>query len=216
MATQKSLIKYKIGLLVLGIFSVILLLLVLPQAAATKQDNDTYTKATNIADKLNTYVDIQQTIPASLASLAINNVPTTVSYHKLSDSSYRFCVTYKTKSIDFSPSSTESQLLSAAAGSAISGSSFSSFSSDNSALYLDSNHKKGPNCQTVNAQGLVNANRNSSQPQGNLTPSAGSGSPDISPDPYAACNNITHNQAWTQCVDNINQSQNSGSSSLSN
>lgn len=140
---EKTLSKYKIGLLILILFAVALAVLVLVQAGTTKTDTTTNNAASNIADTLNNYVDSNSTIPATLAEAGVKNVPSTISYQKLSDSSYKFCVTYKGSSSGFDASGVASDL--------VTGSLSSDFGSatDNTELNIDSTYHKGVNCQTV-------------------------------------------------------------------
>jgi len=182
--------KYKLGFMVLGFFTLILLIVVVVQAGATKQDNKTYDAANKIADKLNSYVDNNYVVPASLAAAGIKDVPATVTYKKISYTKYSFCVTYKAKSTDFSAASTESDLLSSSVGS----STPSSDTSTNYDLYLDTNHHKGQNCQTVDAQ-IDNSS------------ASGSGSGSTTNDPYAKCDSIIDNTAWENCVNSVTPSQ---------
>lgn len=140
---MRALAKYKIGLAVIGAFTLVIVAVVIAQASATKQDSATYTSATKIADSLNNYVNQNQTIPDSLSSAGVPIVPPAVTYHKLSVSSYRFCVAYKATSSGFNAASVESNLI---AGGALSS---SAPSADTTSLYIDSSHHKGQNCQTI-------------------------------------------------------------------
>ena len=144
---HSSLTKYKIGLGVIGLFTVVITIWAVTQASATKQDNNTYNSANNISGKLYNYTDVHDIAPYSLASIGIYNPPSTITYSRLSNRSYRFCVNYKTSSTDFSVSSTESNLLTSNVGD--SNSYDSSNYSNNSYLYIDTNHHKGNNCQVV-------------------------------------------------------------------
>jgi Tfp pilus assembly protein PilV len=139
-----TLTRYKIGLAVLGLFSIGLLGMVLVQANGAKQDNTTYKKAQEVAQKLNAYT-LTKSVPSSLAAAGITDVPSTISYNQLSSTSYKFCVTYKTSSSGFDASNVQSELLS---GGAVSSSSYYD-SSTSSYLSVDSTHHKGQNCQTV-------------------------------------------------------------------
>jgi len=140
-----SLAKYKIGLGILSLFAVVLLVIVLTQANATRQDTNAYNQATTIANTLNNYVDNNGVIPLSLSDAGVSNIPTSVSYQKLSDSSYKFCVNYKTTSSGFDTTGVESELVT---GSTDQSSSYST-SNLNTDLYLDSTHHKGENCQSI-------------------------------------------------------------------
>lgn len=141
---KNSLNKYKIGLAVIAVFVFGLVVYVAIQASAAKEDNQTYKKATKIADKLNTYT-LTKSAPSSLSAIGITDVPDTISYTRLSSTRYKFCVTYKSDSSGFDASSVENQLLYSAYGSD------SSYNSDyeSSYLYLESTHKKGENCKTI-------------------------------------------------------------------
>ena len=142
-----SLTKYKIGLGVIGLFTVIITIWAVAQASATKQDNNTYNTANNIADKLNTYTDMNNFAPYSLTSIGINNLPSSITYYRLSDSSYRFCIDYKTSATDFSVSSTESDLITSSVGNSSTNDSLNY--GNNGYLYIDTSHHKGNNCQVV-------------------------------------------------------------------
>jgi len=142
---RSTLVRYKIGLLVIGLFTIILLVLVLVQAHAAKQDNETYRAANEIVTKLNNYNLDHDKLPSSLAAAHITNVPASVSYQKLSEGSYKFCVTYKATSSDFDATSA----LSDVASGHYSSPSVSDSTEDSYYLYLPSSHHKGANCQTV-------------------------------------------------------------------
>jgi hypothetical protein len=98
---NKSLLKYKIAFLVLLLLTVGIAGLVLIEASTTKHDTNTNDTANNIATQLNSYVETSQTIPGSLRQAGVKSVPKTISYQKLSSSSYKFCVTYKGTSSGF-------------------------------------------------------------------------------------------------------------------
>lgn len=142
---KNSLNKYKIGLLVVGVFTLGMAGYVMIQAGAAKEDNETYKKATKIADKLNDYT-LRKSPPASLQAAGIQDVPDSVSYTRLSSTRYKFCVTYKADSSGFDASSVENQLLSSAYGT---DSSYNYDDYESSYLYLDYTHHKGENCKTI-------------------------------------------------------------------
>ena len=143
---KTTLLRYKIGLLMLFTFSVVLMGVVLVQASGTKQDTKTNAAAQAIADKLNTYVSDNNTVPATLADAGAKNVPSSISYTKLSDSSYKFCATYKGNSSGFDATGAASDLLTGSGGV----SSLPNIPADNTELFIDSTYHKGANCQTVN------------------------------------------------------------------
>ncbi len=141
---KNTLLAYKIGLAGIGIFVLSLVIYVATQAGATKQDTQTYNAANSISQKLDTYIDSQGTIPDTLQTAGVSSVPSTISYAKLSDSSYKFCATYKTKDSGFDSGTSIIETI-AAAESPISGTT----SSSADALYISPAHKKGENCQTI-------------------------------------------------------------------
>lgn len=146
---RSKLTKYKIGLAVIGLFTIVLLIIVLMEAGPTKQDSNTYNQANNIANKLNTYVDSSGLVPDTLATAGAYNAPSTISYTELSDTSYRFCVDYKTTSDNFDPSAAETSLITSSGhGSSKDQSLDQSYAADGF-LFIDPDHHKGNNCQTV-------------------------------------------------------------------
>lgn len=144
---QKSLTKYKIGFGLLGLFVVILLIVVILQAQATKDDTNTYNQATTISNELNTYISTNNLVPNSLADANISTVPATISYQKLSNDLFKFCVDYKTTSSDFDPTAVATGLIS---GSATGSATSTQYQPTNGViLYIDAEHHKGNNCQTI-------------------------------------------------------------------
>jgi type II secretory pathway pseudopilin PulG len=141
---QDRLAKYKIGLAVIGLFTLVILIMVLAQAGAAKQDKETYDKANKVANKLNSYIDDKQRIPASLNVTGVKDIPDTITYKRISTTKYRFCVTYKADSSGFNATDIETQLIYGAYG----GGDYDSYKPDDF-LYIDSHHKKGENCQTI-------------------------------------------------------------------
>lgn len=147
---KPTLLKYKIGLAVLLAFALVMTGMVMVQASGTKQDTKTNNAASDIADKLNSYVDNNQTVPGSLAEAGAKNVPKTISYTKLSDTSYKFCATYKGNSSGFDATGTATDLLSGSGSGTISNEP--NIPVDNSFLTIDPTWHKGANCQTINTQ----------------------------------------------------------------
>jgi hypothetical protein len=148
---DKQMIRYKIGLLVIGLFTLGLLIWLLVQAGPTRQDVRTDKLANDMADSLNNYTDSNFAIPATLAQAGIHKSSPYISYTKLSDSKYKFCVTYKTTSSDFDPSAAVDNVLTTGMeGAAIlPGDTIDTSSDFNSDLYIPTSHHKGVNCQTV-------------------------------------------------------------------
>jgi type II secretory pathway pseudopilin PulG len=197
--SKVSLAKYRVGLAVIGLFAVGILVVVLIQAGANKQDTATYNRATTMANTLNDYISSKNIVPESLAGAGINNAAANIRYHKLSSSSYKFCVDYKTTSSGFNATGVVTDLATGVTGQ--SGAASSGNTSPNTYLYLNSTHRKGENCQTIQPT-LYNSFNNTGS--GNLQ------------DPYAKCNSIQDNTAWQQCINNINNTQNSQSTTLTN
>lgn len=147
---KASLLRYKIGLLIIAILTIGLVIFVIVQAGAVKQDTKTTQDATNIAQKLNDYVDAQGAVPDSLATAGVRNVPSTISYQKLSDSKYRFCITYRAPGGSAAIGDLEtrfSDAMSIDGGGSIS--SDVGQTSDQGVLVIPDPHHKGANCQTI-------------------------------------------------------------------
>ncbi len=140
---RPQLFKYQAGLAVIGAFTLFLCIFVLFQAGDVKQDNATLKTASDIAQKLNDYTSNQQSIPDSLSAVGARDIPAAISYHRLSDTSYQFCVTFKAAAGD----TNALRLLEDAASRSTN--SEATYDSGNSSLYISSVHKKGENCQTV-------------------------------------------------------------------
>ncbi|HSW80055.1 MAG TPA: hypothetical protein VLG47_04740 [Candidatus Saccharimonadales bacterium] len=144
---NKNLFWYKVGLAVIGIFVVGVAIFVMMQAGNTKKDADTDKAANKIADKLNSYIENNQTIPDTLRTAGVADVPATITYTKLGSSSYKFCVTYKANSSGFDATSA---VLDATSGYPAGESSDSlNQSYTKYSLYIDPTHHKGENCQTI-------------------------------------------------------------------
>jgi len=153
MPMQRSLTKYRIGLGIIGLFTLVILAVVLVQASATRQDQKTEDSANNIATELNNYNGYSLTRPApnSLPEAGINNAPSTISYTKTGRNSYRFCVTYKLTSNDFSASSLAQNVVArgVGAGTNYNANQYYQGSYSYSYLYINPIHHKGVNCQDV-------------------------------------------------------------------
>lgn len=145
---QPGLRKYLIGLGALMVFVVVLVVMVLVQAGGFKEDTKTYKAADAASQKLNDYVSSNQTIPSSLDEAGVKDVPSSISYTKLSSSKYKFCATYNSDSNGFDTAAVESDILTAQTGGTASSDTFTG-SSSNYDLYISPTHHKGANCQTV-------------------------------------------------------------------
>lgn len=143
--------KWQFGLGVLGVVTLCLLGFVVVQGVNGKQDRQVFKQATEIADKLNNYVDSRQQLPESLSDAGVSDVPGAITYTKKSSDTYEFCVTWHASNADVS--SQVAQDLSKATtdqgysqGSAITPQDYTP-----AYLYVDPNHKAGRQCQTVKA-----------------------------------------------------------------
>lgn len=147
---QRSLTKYRIGLSLIGLFTLGILVVVLMQASATKQDQQTLNRANDIATQLNTYT-YNGIAPYSLSQAGINNVPSTILYTRTGASSYQFCVTYKQASSDFSATGVAQNVVARGFGGGTDDGSINNQSAYNNLPDLEINpvHHKGVNCQTV-------------------------------------------------------------------
>lgn len=141
---KSHLLKYKIGLAVIALFTLGIVGFVVMQASATKQDTKTNSAANDIANKLNAYITDNQTVPTSLAQAGVKNAPATITYQKLSEDSYKFCATYKANSSGFDAASAVAEV--ASGGTADTG---SSTFTDTSSLFIDTTYHKGTDCQTI-------------------------------------------------------------------
>ena len=123
---------YRIGLAVVGLFTLAVALFVIVRATMYKSDLQTERAATKIATKLNDYIYAQQTVPQTLQEAGIKDVPSTISYEQHANS-YTFCATYK------------------AAKSKKARSLFvpDYYYENNESLTIPPTHKKGENCQTI-------------------------------------------------------------------
>lgn len=147
---KNTLNRYRLGLGLLGVATVILAAYLISQASGVKQDTLTYNRANAIANKLNDYVDNQQKVPSSLAEAGITNVPSTISYRQIDSNSYQFCATYKSASTNFSAvDSAESAITGQFEGAQNYSSANAGADFPNTTLFIDGSHQKGQNCQTI-------------------------------------------------------------------
>jgi len=137
--------KYYLGFFVLLAIGIGALGYALSQAGAAKVDKKTNDAVQKISQKMELYT-ISNGVPESLQQAGITDVPSTVKYTKISDSKYKICLDYKAASSGF-----DAGWFSLLGGGF--NSPYTTDSGDKS--YFDStvqyNHKKGENCQTVNA-----------------------------------------------------------------
>lgn len=140
---QQKLLKYKIGFLALGLFTVGIALFLVLQASATKKDSETYKQAEKTANQLNEYLSQKQAPPSSLEAAGISYDKETVAYKKISSEKYQFCVTYKADGTTIDGTS----LLTSVMYTGMDMQPTDDY--EDSMLYLSSSHKKGENCQTI-------------------------------------------------------------------
>lgn len=140
---RDSLKRFKLGLGVLGAIALGLTIFVLAQAGNAKADLKTHKAAVKIADQLNTYIAQEQTIPQSLKAAGIDD-NSSVSYRRIGDDKYRFCVTYKASSSAVDTSRVVQDAMMGYSTRMLGG-----VDSLPSVLSLSIGHEKGENCQTV-------------------------------------------------------------------
>lgn len=143
---QNKLFKYYIGFAVLGLFTFGLLIFVVIQASAAKSDAQTYKAAQKTAESINKYIDQEQMIPNSLDGAKITYNKETITYKKISDEKYTFCVTYNTNGASVDGTSLIGEVL---YGSSTVYDSDETDTYEYPEIYLSSIHSKGENCQTV-------------------------------------------------------------------
>ncbi len=141
--------KYAIGLAVTMLFVVGLSVWLVAQAGVVKADNKAYDTATKIADKLNGYIDSEQVIPESLSDASIHNAPDSVTYTKISEEKYKFCVEYKTNSSGMDTASLTTSVMTGLYGDMSSGNYPDDDKYEPTSLYINYYHKKGQDCQTI-------------------------------------------------------------------
>lgn len=146
MNPNSRLFKYEIGLAVIGVFTFVMLVVVLIQAGAARHDNDLYKAADKIATKLNDYNDRHDKVPAVLETAGIDDVPEDISYTKLSKSRYKFCMTYKNDSRGPGPIQAFERYY---YGEGYDNPYYND-SDESDYLYISATYKKGENCETVN------------------------------------------------------------------
>lgn len=142
--------KYYIGVVVILLITFGFVGYTVYLGLESKSDVETQKSAEEISKKLNEYVKNNQKIPESLSEVGANDVPSTISYTKLSDSQYKFCVTYKSAS-GYYDSGISGVVTGVTANSYPDEYYESPYPSDYTEpdLYIDSYHKKGENCTTV-------------------------------------------------------------------
>lgn len=140
---MRRFVSYRLGFGILWLFSLVVLIVVLTQAGAVRHDNQLYRRADTISTKLNDYTDGYHKVPASLAAARITNVPSAITYRKLSAKSYRFCVNYRSASSDYNSTRALDRLYGESTSDGEGTADKSTY------LYIDLYHPKGVVCQTV-------------------------------------------------------------------
>jgi hypothetical protein len=174
----KRLLVYKVILSIIAIFTFGVVLYVVSQAGVNKADSQTYNRANDIATSLQNFTDNNGYAPGSLSAAGIKNVPSSVTYNKLSESSYRFCVDYKAASSDFSATTVESDIITQSGSSNSDDQNYGS----QGFLFVNPTHPKGNNCQTVTISSYSDYNNSSGSYTGSDTGSytgSYSSSPDV-------------------------------------
>ncbi len=141
---MKTLRYYQIGFAVLSLFAVSIAIVLAVQAGAFKEDVQTYKTAEKAAEKLENYIYDKNEIPKSLKAAGVSEDNPNISYKKLSNEKYEFCVTYRAKS--------EGADISSVIADAMYGSFedvYEEGSYEPSSLYLSSAHDRGKDCQTI-------------------------------------------------------------------
>jgi type II secretory pathway pseudopilin PulG len=155
---QRTLTQYRIGLGVIGLFTLVVLILVVAQASATRKDQQTENAANSIATKLNDYTDASSTgvAPASLSQVGINSIPDTISYERITSYTYYFCAKYQEASTDFSTSNITQELVLRGFGAGPGDTNGSNIYNNLPYLEINPVHRKGWNCQTVDLSSYGN------------------------------------------------------------
>jgi type II secretory pathway pseudopilin PulG len=200
----RGLRKYQIGLAILGVITVAMTSVVLVQAGDVKADGKTYAAAQQAATSLENYISSKQSVPASLSAAGVKDLPGSITYTKLSDSSYKFCATYRSASnASYSAGDLTSSLLTGQYSTQPSSQSYGTDSQ--STLLITSDHKKGDNCQTIKPSLYNSYNYSSSNAL--LDPSGGSTtgtSQSVLEKAYAACDkqypNPSQNTDYYACL----------------
>jgi hypothetical protein len=149
-----KLFKYKIGLAVIGVFTIGITVAALVLAGGAKQDTETEKAANRVATKLDAYIMKNYRIPDKLSDTGAASKDTkNITYKKLSESQYEFCVIYKTASSGYT--NPVDQVVSRGMYDSYGGSSsYGSDGTESSYLYISTTHKKGPNCQKIMPYGV--------------------------------------------------------------
>ncbi len=140
--------KYYVAAAVLIALCVGAIIYTAGQGSDAKIDKATNAAVEEFANKFNSYSYNVPGLPASLSAAGIHDAPSTVSNQKLSDSKYKVCFDYRQAAGGF-----DAGWTALVSGPLLAGGGSSSSASYLGKGYFDSsvefNHKKGPNCQTI-------------------------------------------------------------------
>lgn len=129
-----------------------LVVVALSQSKNDRQDTKTADKVGPIATSLEKYISEHNEVPSSLTEANIKDVPATISYQKIDESSFKFCATF-TRAGSIYDAGWTSLFTGALYGSQPSESGSSGSSTERDDYYIDTSiaysHKKGENCQVV-------------------------------------------------------------------
>lgn len=145
MNPNHRLFKYQIGLAAIGVFTFVMVIVVLVQAGGARHDNNLYKAADKIATKLNDYNNRHDKVPVLLETAGVEDVPEDINYTKLSNTKYKFCMTYKKDSAGTGAVNTFERYY---YGEGYDNPYYKSLEPSDY-LYISKNHKKGENCETV-------------------------------------------------------------------
>lgn len=179
---MKPLVKYQIGLAVLGVFALVVTGLVVVQGGTVRQDARTQKLADKAATKLNNYTTKNDTVPDSLEQAGVSETSPNIRYTKKSSTSYEFCVTFKSASNNFSADGVASDIL---WGGSVRDTSGGDSYSDQYYLYIPADHKKGETCYKISLYGS-GFNDPYYQGQGNGQDKGSASGPGANPDPVSA------------------------------
>jgi len=95
MPQRPKLLKYYLFFGVLMLAAIAAVAFTISTASDSKTDKATAEKISEISTKLDTFISNNSQVPATLDDAGVNNVPSSISYKKISDSEYKICATYK-------------------------------------------------------------------------------------------------------------------------
>lgn len=153
MSSFSGIKKYYIGLVVMVVFAAGIVGYTIASGSDAKSDKKTSEAITKISMALDTYTNKYSAIPTDLNQLDVEDIPSTISYKKLSEEKYKICATYKAAAGGF-----DGGLFSLFGGALYGSAMTTAVDYPANDYYLDTYklgyaHKKGENCQTVTPYG---------------------------------------------------------------